>query len=191
MTASPDSSVDINAQISFARHNFDNLQNLIRFVDTKAAALITIVIFLAASGIQVAKDAVGALSFSSCRSAFLGTLFLCGCFGFLLSFTWISVHVQHVIKPRGARHYPEVKTGRDLMWQDHMIKHNSNTDYFDAVASASPQLLLRNITDQTFELSHISKEKMDAFHQARAGFWIAFCCWVTAIGFGMLLLRLK
>ena len=35
----------LEQQIQFARHNFENHQALIRFADTKAAAIITIVIF--------------------------------------------------------------------------------------------------------------------------------------------------
>src|SRR5712671_843774 len=109
MTTSPNISEAEIARGNFARHNFDNLQNLIRFVDTKAAALITIVIFLAASGIQIAKDSVNTLRFSSCRSTLLAVLFISGCIGFLLSFAWMSFHVQRVIAPRGATHYAEVR----------------------------------------------------------------------------------
>jgi hypothetical protein len=185
------SSADTEKQIQFARHHFDNLQNLIRFVDTKAAALMSIVIFLGASGIQVAKEAISALHFSGGKSSFSGVLFLSGCSGFLLSFAWMVIHVEKVLRPRGARHYPEIKIGQDLMWQDHVLQHGTNTTYFHAVRAASPEILLRNITDQVFELCHISKEKTDAFHRARVCFWVALCSWVLTIVCGILVVRWK
>ena len=190
MTASSHNSpADTEKQIQFARHDFDNLQNLIRFTDTKSAALITIAIFLGASGIQVAKDAVAAINFCSLHNLLLGVLFLGGCFGFLLSFGWMVACVENVLRPRGARHYPKTAVGRDLMWQDHVIQHGTSAAYFDAVHAATPELILRNVTDQVFELSHVSNEKMDAFHRARACFRFAFCFWVIITVCGVLLVR--
>src|SRR6185312_1534693 len=65
-------------QLQFARHNFDNLQALIRVSDTKAAAMITLMVFLGASGLQISKDAVGAVQFNSLyKSVFAAsTLFI-------------------------------------------------------------------------------------------------------------------
>lgn len=183
------SPIDREEQLQFARHHFDNLQSLIRFVDTKAGVLITIVIFLGATLIQIVKDAVGAMHASSCSAAWISGLFLLGCAGFIGSFGWMLLHVQQVLRPRGATHYPRVTTGQDLMWQDHVIGYKSNAAYFCAVRAASEDVLLRNVTDQIFELCHISKAKMDAFHEARRAFWGAFCSWVAAIVFGLLLLR--
>jgi hypothetical protein len=48
-------------QLQFARHNFENHQALIRFSDTKAGAMITLYVFLAASALQVIKDAAVAV----------------------------------------------------------------------------------------------------------------------------------
>ena len=101
------------------------------------------------------------------------------------------IYVQKVMKPRGARYYPQITIGQDLMWQDHVIHHGTNTAYFNAVRAASQEILLRNITDQVFELCHISKEKMDAFQKARAGFWVAFISWVLTIVCGILVVRWK
>ncbi len=54
-TAPPVAPADPNAQLQFLRHNFDNHQNLIRFADAKAAAYITLMVFLGASSFPVAK----------------------------------------------------------------------------------------------------------------------------------------
>lgn len=178
-------------QIQFARHHFDNLQSLIRFVDTKAGVIITVVIFLGATLIPVAKEAVSALHASPCVVALAGGFFLACCAGFVIALAWILFHVQQVLKPRGAQHYRQIVPGHELMWQDHVIAYQTNTGYFSAVRAASDEILLRNITDQIFELAHISKQKMDAFHQARMALWGAFFAWAGAIIFGVLILRWK
>jgi hypothetical protein len=176
-------------QIQFARHHFDNLQNLIRFVDTKAGFVITAAAFLGATLIPVAKESISHVHASPCSAAWLSGLFLTGCAGFILTLAWVLVHVQQVLRPRGAQHYRQTSPGHDLMWQDHVIAHQANAGYFAAVRAASDEILLRNITDQIFELAHISKQKMDAFHQARIALWGSFSAWVTAIIFGVALLR--
>lgn len=185
------SPVSREKQIQFARHHFDNLQSLIRFVDTKAGVLITVVIFLGATLIQVAKDAVSAMHASPCRAAWAAGLFVVASAGFIASFGWMLLHVQQVLRPRGATHYSRVAGGQDLMWQDHVIAYQTNSAYFCALQGASDDVLLRNIADQIFELCHISKEKMDAFHRARMAFWGAFYSWVAAIISGILILRWK
>jgi hypothetical protein len=52
--------------ITFARHNFDTHQALLRFTDTKAGAFLTVVIFLAGSDIPIVKDAVHKLVWQPC-----------------------------------------------------------------------------------------------------------------------------
>ena len=187
-SSSPNST---DKQIQFARHHFDNLQSLIRFIDTKAGVIITVVIFLGATLIPVAKEAVSALRINPRVAALVSGLFLAGCAGFVIALAWMLFHVQQVLKPRGAQHYRQILRGHELMWQDHVIAHQTNTGYFSAVRAASDEILLRNITDQIFELAHISKQKMDAFHQARMALWGAFFSWAGAIIFGVLILRWK
>lgn len=182
---------DLEQQISFARHNFDNLQSLIRFSDTKAAAIVTIVIFLAASGLQVAKDAIPFVSWRSYRYVLASVLALFAGVIFLGSFGLIIVMAQNVLRPRGARHYRLPKAGVDFMWQDHVISHQTNEAYGATVKASTPELILRNVTDQVFELATISKEKMDALVKARLAIWCAFTSWVVGVITCMLLLRWK
>lgn len=181
----------LDKQIQFARHHFDNLQSLIKFTDTKAGVLITIVVFLGATLIPVAKETGPALHAKSHIALFVGTAFTAGCIAFVTTLVWVLSYIQQVLKPRGAQHYRDPHSGQCLMWQDHVISHKTNSAYFSAVHAASDQILLRNITDQIFELSHISKQKMDAFHQARKAVWAAFYAWAVTIIFGILALRLK
>jgi hypothetical protein len=75
------------------------------------------------------------------------------------------------------------------MWQDHVLLHENNEVYFSAVRVADRELILRNLTDQVYELAHISKEKMQALAKIRAVAWLGFGSWVVLIGSGLILGR--
>lgn len=179
---------DLDKQIQFARHNFDNHQALIRSSDAKAGATVTILVFLAASGLQISKDAVGKLHLQPCSVVMEGGLFILASVGLLVSVLWSFVAVHRVLRPCGAR-FTSPQKGRELMWQDHVLLHQNNEEYFSAVRAASPELILHNLTDQVFELAHISSEKMRAITNIRALIWLGFASWVALIASGLLLGR--
>jgi hypothetical protein len=178
----------LELEIQFARHNFDNHQAVIRSSDTKAGVTITLMVFLAASALQISKDAVGKLHLQPCLAATLSTLFVLAAAGQLVSVLWSFVTVLRVLRPRGAR-YTAAQRGRELMWQEHVLLHGSNGEYFSAVRGASPELILRNLTDQVYELAHISSEKMAALSRNRWATWLGFWSWVVLIASGFLLGR--
>jgi hypothetical protein len=178
----------LELQIQFARHNFDNHQAIIRSSDTKAAVTVTIMVFLAASALQIGKDAVAKLHLQPCFVALVSVLFVLAAAGLVVSVIWSFVVVFGVLRPRGAR-YTKLEKGRDLMWQDHVLLHENNEVYFSAVRSAAPELILRNLTDQVYELAHISKEKLDKLHKNRWVSWLGFSSWVVLIGAGLILER--
>lgn len=179
---------DLDKHIQFARHNFDNHQSLIRASDAKAGATVTIMVFLAASALQISKDAIGRLHLQPCSALIASGLFVLASVGLLISVLWSFVAVHRVLRPRGAR-FTAAQKGRDLMWQDHVLLHQNNEEYFSAVRAAPPELILRNLTDQIFELAHISKEKMDALTNIRVLIWLGFASWVALIASGLLLGR--
>jgi hypothetical protein len=179
---------DLDKQIQFARHNFDNHQSLIRASDAKAGATATIMVFLAASALQISKDAIGRLHTQPCPVALGSGLFILASIGLFFSVLRSFIAVHRVLRPRGARFTPTQK-GHELMWQDHVLLHQNNEEYFSAVRAAPPELILRNLTDQIFELAHISKEKMDALTNIRSLIWLGFASWVTLIASGLLLGR--
>jgi hypothetical protein len=179
---------DLDKLIQFARHTFDNHQSLIRASDAKAGATVTIMVFLAASALQISKDAIGKLHVQPCSVLLASGLFVLAATGLLVSVLWSFFAVHRVLRPRGAR-FTAAQKGRDLMWQDHVLLHQNNEEYFSAVRASSPELILRNLTDQIFELAHISKEKMDALTNIRILLWLGFASWVALIASGLLLGR--
>jgi hypothetical protein len=179
---------DLDKQIQFARHNFDNHQALNRASDAKAGATVTIMVFLAASALTVSKDAISKVHLHPCPVLLTSVLFVVACAGLLVSVLWSFVAVHRVLRPRGAR-FTSAQKGHELMWQDHVLLHQNNEEYFSAVSAASPELILRNLTDQIFELAHISREKMNALGGVRHLAWIGFASWVVMIASGLLLER--
>jgi hypothetical protein len=182
---------DLDYQIQFARHNFDNHQALIRSSDAKAAALVTIMVFLAATALQVAKDAVSKLQWHTVGAALTTSVFLLATIALIGAVVGSFLTVQRVLKPRGASHYEAPQKNRDLMWQDHVLLHEGAGGYLEAVGRAPAQLILENLTDQIFELAHISKAKMDALHGARWKVYLAICSWASSIIAGLILLKLN
>ena len=178
----------MNDAIQFARHNFDNHQALIRSSDAKAGLTVTIMVFLAASALQISKDAIGKLHLQPRCLAAVSILFVVAAAGLLLSVLWSFVTVQRVLRPRGAR-YTSPQKGRDLLWQEHVLLHESGEAYFFAVRAASEEVILRNLTDQVYELAHISAEKMAALAANRRVAWLGFWSWVLLLAAGLTLAR--
>jgi hypothetical protein len=173
-------------QIQFARHAFDNLQALIRSSDTKAGVMVTIMVFFAASALQVVKDTK--LVSQPCVSLLVGIVFVSSGVTLFAIVLWSFAIVHKVVRPRGARYTAPVK-GSDLLWQEHVLLHENNAEYFDGVSSASADLILRNLTDQVYELAHISKEKMAALAYSRWVGWLGFVSWALLVGSGLILGR--
>jgi hypothetical protein len=153
--------------------------------------MITLFIFLIASALQVARDAGQKAHFDSWLVGAVTATFFVSAAGLLIAFFSCLWSVQSVLRPRGARHYKSPTTGTDLLWQEHVVAHGSGAAYFEAVKMAQSELLLKNLTDQVFELAHISKEKMAGLHAARRACWLGFCCWIVLVTSSLILLRLK
>ena len=120
MPMNKDESKIVDQQVVFARHDFDNLQALIRASDAKAAVFVMLMIFLAASFLQVAKDAVTKLHWQPCWLALFAMIFLCASSTLLVTILYSFVAVHRVIKPRGAQHYEASAQSQNMMWQDHV-----------------------------------------------------------------------
>lgn len=177
----------IQEKIGFARHVFDNYQALIRSVDTKAGALLGLALFFAASVFPISKEAVGRVSLGTAALGLVSTVFVLSNACFFLFFLSLISAVGRVIKPRGARFYKNVNEEAHLIWQEHIINYGDNASYFNAVSAATPNIILRNLTDQGFELANISKEKMGAIN---TGFirlsWLALS-WILNVILGLIL----
>jgi hypothetical protein len=172
-------------RITFARHNFENHQALIRAADTKAGVLITLLLFLGASTIPLGRDVIPRLRWIVGGGALVSSGYLLSYAVLVVGFVSALIEVYNVVSPRGATNYAAPKAGHDLIFYEHVLLHRDNSEYFNAVYSASADLILRNLTDQVFQLAHICREKMDVLLRARRPVVLAFSAWVfnTILGF--------
>ena len=191
MTSNNDPPEVVDRRIQFVRHNFDNYQSLNRASDTKAAVYVTMMVFLAGTSLGVVKDATAKLCWFPSRMALLSGIFLIAVISLFIAILRTFVMVHRVLKTRGPRFDLEGEKTTNLMWQDHILLSPSSVAYFEAVQEASQRTILRNLTDQVFELAHISSEKMDALRSARRASFVAAWSWAALIGFGMILLSSK
>lgn len=153
-------------QITFARHVFDNYQALIRSLDAKAGAVLAVSVFLGASAFPVFKDAVIHLTTKTGISKIIsGGLVASGAL-FCIVFVILLHRLSAVVRPRGARFYKQKELLNNLMWQEHVAKYGDNASYYRAVFEADSAVILRNLTDQIFELTAISREKMGAINSS-------------------------
>jgi hypothetical protein len=87
--------------------------------------------------------------------------------------------------PRAKKHHTEPKPGANLLFFGHVTKFSSSDEYFEAVKHAEPEELLRNVTDQIFELAQIAKAKLDSLKAFSRSFKLTLVAWFisTAVGF--------
>ena len=155
--------------IRFARHNFENLQSLIRFADAKAGALAGFVFILVGTGSSLFLKAVEKFHFSgSCWRSVLGFFFCFSWAAFLvIAIVVVLKLLLRVVLPRSAKHYSSVDHSHHLMYWEHIILRPDNDVYAQEVAKLDPSIELRNLTDQVFELARIVQAKMQAITGVR------------------------
>jgi hypothetical protein len=161
--------------IRFSRHNFENLQSLIRFADAKAGALAGFVFILVGTGSSLFLKAVEKFHFSgSCWRAVLGFLFCISWAAFLvIAIVVVLKLLLQVVLPRSAKHYSSVDHRTHLMYWEHIALRPDNAAYAQDVAKLDPATELRNLTDQVYELAKIVQAKMQAINSVRISlFWM-------------------
>jgi Family of unknown function (DUF5706) len=172
-------------QLSFAWRNFEDQQAIIRAADLKAGYLVTFLLFFGASTIPLGKEVVPKLVWQANRAGIAGALYLITYAALVLGFVWSLYLISHVLMPRIARHHQSPRQGSELLYYEHVIRHRDSAEYFAAVASATPDQLLRNVTDQVFELAQICKSKVDHLRHFSKSFRWTLVAWLisTALGF--------
>ena len=198
MTQQHELAPERDLQIAFARHNFEDQQALIRSADAKAGAFITLLLFLAAIVIPLGKEAVPKLRWVlGGGGELISGAYTLSCLLFALAVVRSLVLVVHVVRPRGvatgapraqkpdprfAADYPKLAQEDKLLFFKHILLHRDPNTYYEAVSHASPDILLRNLTDQTFELARICDEKLSCLDEARLPLLLALYSWALNIG---------
>jgi hypothetical protein len=139
-------------KINYALESFKNIQDLIKFADQKAGAILVVIGLIFTSFVQY----VGNLVFSLTDPTLIGILtFVMGtgtlvCLSFVLYYSLFKI-----LKPRLSKNYREEELS--TFYFEHISKDSKNIHKkFETI---NEQIMLKDILDQKVEVSNILNEK--------------------------------
>jgi hypothetical protein len=171
-------------RLHFAWKNFEDQQAIIRAADLKAGYLVTFLLFFGASTIPLGREVLPKLRWAG-AGALPSAIYAASYVISVVGFVWSMYLISHVMTPRVAKLHKEPNPGADLLYFGHVTRYESSDKYFEAVAHAEPEQILRNITDQIYQLAQIAKAKMDSLRAFSNSFKLTLVAWFisTAVGF--------
>jgi hypothetical protein len=175
----------VDEQIQFARHNFENHQALIRFADTKAGAALTLILFLCGLTIPIAKDAIRKTHWVIGKGALSSGLYVLSSLALLAALVLSVILIDRVVSPQRASHYSTKQAAKGILYYEHVLAHGDNSTYYEAIRQATSEQILRNLSDQIFELAAIFNCKTNALRKFRPVILIGLCSSVLNTGFGL------
>jgi Family of unknown function (DUF5706) len=169
---------NLSAQIEFAKHNYEDQQNIIRHLDVKAGVFITALAFFVMNAPVAGRDVIGKLRWSGPGSV-SSTVYVVSGLALVCSFLAAALCIQRVIRVRGF------KTSSDspgLLFANDILKFE-NADQFNAATEmATEEDLLRTYTTQIYTLCMIVRQKAKALGTARWPTGVCFVAWVVNVG---------
>jgi Family of unknown function (DUF5706) len=168
---------NLSSQIEFAKHNYEDHQNIIRHLDVKAGVFVTALAFFLMNAPLAARDIVGKLRWSG-PGSFWSAVYLISGLALVSSFLATAACVQRVIRVRGFK--PLGKT-QGLLFANDILQFENPEQYFAATEDADEQTLLRNYTTQVFLLSRIVRQKAEALRFAGWPTAVCFTAWVVNV----------
>ena len=146
---------------TFTLESFKNIQELIKFTDQKAGGVLVVI----GLELTVFLSCIDKLDFHKNYSSHfsIATITLGFITGGLLVYT-LYLSVFKILRPRLANHY----SGHDfsLFYFNHLASMTDKTGMFDQFKSIDDDKILRNLTDQIFEVSKICNMKMNELHKS-------------------------
>lgn len=147
-------------KLAFAIESFKNIQDLIKFADQKAGAVLILTGLILSEYIQF----LGTLTFCGLNHlTFLGILtFISSIIIFLCLLFVLYMTIFNVLKPKTAKHYQ--KEELSLFYYEHISragKDRINNEY----EKIDKNIMLKNIIDQQYEISVILKRKTIALEK--------------------------
>ena len=174
----------VGKRLGFAWKNFEDQQAIIRAADLKAGYLVTFLLFFGASTIPLGKEVLPRLRWATGAEAFASGLYAITYLVFAVGFVWALYLISHVLTPRIARHHARPPAGKELLYYEHVARYPESAAYYDAMAKASPEEMLRNVTDQVYELAMICKVKVDSLRAFSQTFKVTLVAWFVSTGAG-------
>jgi Family of unknown function (DUF5706) len=168
---------NLNSQIEFAKHNYEDHQNIIRHLDVKAGVFVTALAFFLMNAPLAARDIVGKLRWSGPGSAWSAVYLISG-LALVSSFLATAACIQRVIRVRG---FKASGKARGLLFANDILQFDTPDQYYAATEEADEQTLLKNYTTQVFMLSKIVQQKAEALRFAGWPTAICFTAWVVNV----------
>src|ERR1700739_4983809 len=176
---------DLTAErVGYAWKNFEDQQAIIRAADLKAGYLVTFLLFFGASTIPLGKEVLPTLRWVSAGEMAASGVEVWTYIVFALGFVRALYLISHVLTPRIARHHARPADGRELLYYEHVTRYEDSAAYYEAMAKVSPEEMLRNVTDQVYELAMIVKAKVDSLRAFSQAFKITLVAWFISTGGG-------
>ncbi len=144
---------------TFALESYKSTQELIRFADQKAGAVLVV----AGLELSVFLSSIDKLTFNGNYTSAVSILTLILSISTaLLLITTLYLSVFKVLRPRLANHY----SGNDasLFYFNHLASMTDKTGMFDQFNRVTDDVVLRNLTDQIFEVSKIMNAKTNGLY---------------------------
>ena len=168
---------NLSSQIEFAKHSYEDQQNIIRHLDVKAGVFVTALAFFLMNAPLAARDVVGKLRWSGLGGVWSAVYVISG-LALVTSFLAAALCVQRVIRVRG---FKSAGNTHGLLFANDILNFGSADEYYAATEEATEQDLLRAYTTQVFLLSMIVRQKAQALAVTRWPTAICFSAWVVNI----------
>ena len=166
---------NIEAQIQFARHTYENHQAMIRLADSKAAFVLTLLIFLSYTAFSFIKESLAKVSWTGASNRVLGTLLILTTIAFLAGLLATLISMQRVVSPRVGR--GKFQSGQNLFFSSDVVAYDGREAYFAALRAAPDDLLLQNLAHQVYEISVIAEAKLQCLRHSNRLIVFCICCW--------------
>jgi hypothetical protein len=171
-------------RLSFAWKNFDDQQAIIRAADLKAGYLVTFLLFFGATTIPLGKEVLPKLRWASIGEILGSGIYAVAYLIFAVGFVWALYLISHVLTPRVTRHHAKPSSTREVLYYEHVVRHSNSDAYFEAMSNVSAEEMLRNVTDQVYELAMICKAKVDSLRAFSQAFKVTLIAWFVSTGVG-------
>ncbi len=142
---------------TFTLESFKNIQELIKFTDQKSGGVLVV----AGLELTVFLSVIDKLAFNKNYTGVLSiSAFVLGVITAALLILTIYFSVFKVLRPQLAKHY----SGNDasLFYFSHLASMTDKTGMFEQFRNLNDDSILRNLTDQIFEISKIMNRKISA-----------------------------
>lgn len=170
--------------------NHSNIQDLIKFIDQKAGALLIIYGFLFTATIEFAKDLEFINPFmlnEPIKSLFSIITFISGLAIIILLIYQIYIVLFEIIKPRGAKNYTQEE--QSIIYFDHISKRSKTEflSYFNQISDDDfGEIIEKELIQQVYEISCIMKSKSEKFNEVLKFLFISVFLLLTFILFSRL-----